>query len=1170
MKGTSRGSIALLLAILLCFALQTGFSQAVYGNISGTVSDTSGARVPGATVTVTDVNKGTKETTTTNATGAFLVTHLIPGTYRVRVEAPNFKAFEAKEVRVFADQTADLNPALAAGGSTETVEVTAEDVPVIKTDRADVATLFTERQVEDLPVINRNFTNFQLLTPGTQQLGWQHAASENPQSSTQIFVNGQHFSGTSFQLDGTDNRDPILGIIVVNPNLDAVTEAKIATQNYDAEFGQAIAAVVTAQTKSGGNSFHGSGFWLRRNDELQARNPFTQSTKNPLTGKFIPDSLRNQFGGSIGGPVIKNKWFFFGDYQGTREKTGSTRLTTVPSALIRSSCLAAGSAGCNFSEYLASGIQLYDPATGSAGGIGRTPFAGNIIPINRLSPGAVNLLSLLPAPNRPGIRDNYVGSGTGGLDSDGYDVRSDYNATSKLHVFGRYSYQRFNLGGPAIFDTPDVAVGGLGLGINGFAGQSKTHNHSLATGFDYSLNNNWLTDFRFGWFKYHVQVNPNGVGKKYADDLGIPGLNTIPGIDEGDFTTGMPAFFIDGGSTTGDTAIGYALGDRLTRCNCPLDENEDQFQFVNNWTNIRGNHQIKFGADIRYARNLRVPSDQHRAGELYIKNEGTGLAGTTSGAALASLLLGDVYQIKRYFSTSTDAGERQKRWYFYGQDTWRATPKLTINYGVRWEIYFPQTVTGKDKGGFLDLNTGRIRVAGENGFGSDMSVDNNFRNFAPRLGIAYQFTPKTVLRMGYGRSFDIGVFGSTFGHSVTQNLPVLGSQQLTGASNFDAAFQLSSGPAAPSFPAIESDGQITLPDGIFQRIMPNRLRMPTVDAWNVTVQHQFTNTLSGEIAYVGNKGTHVFAGNGPAYNLNQATVAGFTPGRNNNAAKLLFHRYPFQVIDPVTGACPFCWTQGIDYLANDASNNYHGLQTKIEKRFANGVQFLAHYTWAQAFNYDADYYPIDPKVSHAPNDLNRRHVFVFTSLMELPYGRGKKYGANINRAMDAILGGWQLNTILNISSGLPFSPSYKDCGNDRDTGPCRPNDVGHFHVGNTSLDANNHFVQYFFPVPEMTANGQVSGPWSRPGVGTFGTAGRNSLRGPGFWNADMSIFKRFTVTEKVNAQFRMNAYNVFNHRNNDNPGNTCIDCENTNAGQITGLAPGSDMRKLEFGIRVDF
>jgi hypothetical protein len=319
MKGTSRGSIASLLTILICFALQTGFSQAVYGNISGTISDTSGARVPGAKVTITDVNKGTKENVVSNETGTFLVTHLIPGIYSVRVEAPNFKAFEAKEVRVFADQTATLNPALAAGGSTETVEVTAEDVPVIKTDRADVATLFTERQVEDLPVINRNFTNFQLLTPGTQQLGWQHAASENPQSSTQIFVNGQHFSGTSFQLDGTDNRDPILGIIVVNPNLDAVTEAKIATQNYDAEFGQAIAAVVTAQTKSGGNSFHGSGFWLRRNDELAARNPFTESTKNPLTGKFKPDSLRNQFGGSIGGPVIKNKWFFFGDYQGSRD-----------------------------------------------------------------------------------------------------------------------------------------------------------------------------------------------------------------------------------------------------------------------------------------------------------------------------------------------------------------------------------------------------------------------------------------------------------------------------------------------------------------------------------------------------------------------------------------------------------------------------------------------------------------------------------------------------------------------------------------------------------------------------------------------------------------------------------------------------------------------------------
>jgi hypothetical protein len=331
--------------------------------------------------------------------------------------------------------------------------------------------------------------------------------------------------------------------------------------------------------------------------------------------------------------------------------------------------------------------------------------------------------------------------------------------------------------------------------------------------------------------------------------------------------------------------------------------------------------------------------------------------------------------------------------------------------------------------------------------------------------------------------------------------------------------------------------------------------MPTVDAWNLTIQHQFTNTLSGEIAYVGNKGTHGFAGTGPAYNINQATIAGFTPGRDLNAAKLFFSRYG--------------WTQGIDYLANDASNNYHALQSKIEKRFANGVQFLAHYTWSQAMNYDADYYPIDPRVNHGPNDLNRRHVFVFTNLLELPFGRGKKFGHDVGRGLDALIGGWQVNTVLNVSSGLPFSPNYSECNQDRDTGPCRPDQVGSFGVGSGDLDPVTHSVRYFTPVAALTTNGATSGAYSRPDVGVFGTAGRNSLRGPGVWNADMSVFKRFLVTESMNAQFRVNAYNVFNHRNNANPGNTCIDCgAGTDAGLIKGLV--TPMRQLEFGIRFEF
>src|SRR5262244_4159108 len=278
------------LALALAISVPSASGQAVYGSILGTVLDSQGSAVVGAKVTVTSVTKNTSDSTTTNDSGNYTVTHLITDTYNVHVEAQGFKSYDVKNVQVSADSSAKVDATMDVGAVTQSIEVTGE-IPQLKTDRADVDIQFNERYISDLPVLNRNFTNFELLSPGTQKLvGWSHAATENPQGGGQIFVNGQHFSGTNFELDGTDNQDPILGIIVVNPNLDAVTEAKVALQNYDAEFGKAVSSVVTAQTKSGTNDFHGSGFWFRRSDANQARNPFTQSPNqaNPVTGRLIP------------------------------------------------------------------------------------------------------------------------------------------------------------------------------------------------------------------------------------------------------------------------------------------------------------------------------------------------------------------------------------------------------------------------------------------------------------------------------------------------------------------------------------------------------------------------------------------------------------------------------------------------------------------------------------------------------------------------------------------------------------------------------------------------------------------------------------------------------------------------------------------------------------------
>ena len=368
----------LVLCLALGFGVSTALGQAVFGSIIGTVTDPQGNAVVGAKVTVTSVTKSFTYDTVTNESGNYSVTHLIPDTYKIHIEATGFKAYDVPSVAVSADTAANINAELQLGAVTQTVEVTSA-VPQLQTDRADVDIQFNQKYIQDLPVLNRNFTNFELLSPGTQKLvGWSHAATENPQGGGQIFVNGQHFSGTNFELDGTDNQDPILGIIVVNPNLDAIGETKIALQDYDAESGKAVAGTVGVQIKSGSNEFHGSGFYYYRNSDQQARDPFTNKPGVPLA-----PATWKQFGGSVGGPIIKDKLFFFGDYQGTKQIQGITNHYTIPTAEVLSTCNPATNATsatpgfCDLSQYLdaygpvVNGVhsgQIYNPTTGQLSG----------------------------------------------------------------------------------------------------------------------------------------------------------------------------------------------------------------------------------------------------------------------------------------------------------------------------------------------------------------------------------------------------------------------------------------------------------------------------------------------------------------------------------------------------------------------------------------------------------------------------------------------------------------------------------------------------------------------------------------------------------------------------------------------------------------------------------
>lgn len=1164
-------SLRLALVLAVCCSLASivapsSFGQAVYGTIVGTVADPSGAAVPNATITVTNVAQGVSFTTKTNASGNYQQGHLIVGTYSVKVEAPGFQSYVQQNVAVNVDASTAVNIKLKLGAVTQTVNVTSAP-PLLQSQKTSMSTLFSTRAAQDLPILNRNFSYFVLYSPGVQQLQWQHAASENPQGTIQMEVNGQEFGGTDWQLDGTDNHDVILGIQVVNPNIDSLSEIKIITADHDAEFPQGDAGVVIAQTKSGTNQIHGSAFGYRRTDATQARDPFAQSVVNPVTGKFIPHTLWDQFGGSLGGPIRKDKTFFFGDYQGSRQRNGGSILVRVPNAAERAGNLSDLSTNI-FNPFAADG-SILPPAQ-------RVQFGGNAIPTGMLSKQALNMLALIPMPDIPGATGalpNYAASGVQLFDTDAFDVRIDQYQTDKLHLFGRYSFQRYYQQAPGAFGN---TAGGPNFQNIRFAGISNVRTQSLASGFDYTVSPTAITDVRFGFFRYRVFVNPNGLGTTPATAAGIPGLNVSPITDD------MPAFFING---TGGLNFGYGLG--VNGCNCPLNEQEQQFQFVDNWTLIRGNHTFKFGADIRRAMNLRVPSDSHRAGELSFNSNLTQGPGG-GGLGLADYLLGGVDSFSRYVSNVTDAAERQTRMFYYGQDTWRMTQKLTFNYGLRWEIFFPQSVTGVGLGGWVNPTTQETLVAGTPGVGLNGNIRNSLTNFGPTAGIAYQISPKTVLRMGYGRDFDVGLFGSIFGHTVTQNIPVLAQQSISPANSSVDVFNLSQGP-----PTLNPNTILqTQPKGLnglplypanvaSPHVLPLRMRVPTVDTWNVTIQREITPNMSFQLGWVGAKGTHVFAGDGPNYDINGPTIDGYlTASLPGCAAPCTNARKPFfgttynyllnQGFTPAQAEAD-AWSQGVQWYGNDVSDNFESLQASFERRFSHGIAFRANYTYGACFDFGGGYVNQSQAIAYGPCDFQRTHTLVITNMFALPFGRGRRYMAHASRPVDYIFGGWQWNGVWTLQSGFPFTAGYSSCGSDEDVGVCRPNVVGSAVLGKRTQ--NDWFKTALTPGCASSAagcslsNGQTVGPWQRPQVGQLGNVPWDSLRAPHFFQADMSLFKNFPITERLSGEFRVEAFNIFNVANLGYPNGTV---DSPTAGVITSLAPNAFMRNFQFAVRFDW
>lgn len=1122
----------------------TALSQATSGNISGTVVDSSGAAVPNANITITDLDRGTVFQTHSAEDGNFSQTHLLAGHYRVRVESTGFSTFDANAT-VEVDATTPLAVKLVPGNVQTTVEVS-DATPLLTTDRAEISDTLTGAQVEDLPILDRNVTNLLLQVPGTQLNTWAHSAAENPEQGIQANVNGQFFTANGFLLDGTENESAILGIAVINPNIDALQQFKVSTSNYDAEFGAASGALIQATTKSGTNQWHGSLFEFLRNDLTNATNPFTQ---------INPPLHWNQFGGSVGFPIVKDKLFGFFDYQGTRRRTGGTILTTVPTAAERSGNLSAllgnyicangtVSAGPCSNPLMVTTTEgasvpaqagmVFDPNTGNpATGSGREVYAQNgqinMIPV---AAPMQKLLNLIPLPNGGGggIVNNYISDEVQSFNTDQYDGRVDYNLTSRTHLFGRYTLADYNNNAPAAFG----AAGG-GPSAFSFSGDSIDRNQSLAAGLDHTFSPSLITDARFGFYRYRIRVQPGDAGTTPAADAGLPGLNTGSAS-----TTGLPAFYING---NGGFNFGYGLG--VNQCNCPLKETENQFQWVNNWTKIAGDHTIKFGADVRRSQQQRIPSDLHRSGEITftdsvtgnpdVDNVAAGLAST--GSALASYLLGLPSTFGRYY-TAYDyyPGLRETRAFLFAQDSWRITPRLTLTYGLRWEDYLPQTAAKPGGAGSFDPSTGDVLVAGVGSIPLNLGVKAYNLGFAPRIGIAYQASPKTVVRTGYGRSFNPGGLGAVFGQGADYNPPIVNAQSVNQSNIYVSPFSLLNGPPAPPQPAVGSNGTYPLPDGIGINYFLNPLnsyRIPLVDFWNFTVQRQLTSSLALEVAYVGNVGRHLFE----TLNANQAV-----PGPGS-----LDSRRPFYNL--------YGLEQGLYQYCNCDNSNYNGLQTKLQKQFSHGLDFLITYTWSKALT-DTEGGGVpsnsyDVHADYGPASWDREHTFTFRHNWDLPVGKGRYWTLGDNTIANLILGGWRLSGIHTVASGEPFTPSVSSAPllNDSDFAAFRADVVGNWQVSNPN--ASEWFNPAAFTEPQQ--------PYRQ------GTAGRNSLRGPGLWESDLSLSKNLLSSERRSLELRAEAFNVFNHVNLANP-NSTIDV--SGAGQITAIEV--PMRQMQFGLHFQF
>jgi hypothetical protein len=1093
----------LLAALLMAGAAPPAMAQGTSGTIAGTVTDAAGAVIPGVRVVMTNEGTGFTRTAVTNALGQYVAYAMPPGRYRIEVEHTGFQRLVRTNIELTAADAITVDLRLTIGDVQQTIEVT-EAAPLLQSQTATVSTLVSNQQMLEMPLQTRTFTALLLLGPGatTGSSGNLNTSPYAMRGNVNISVNGSSAQNNSYFIDGMVNRNLWLSTLIMVPTVDSIQEMRVLTSNYSAEYGIAAGAITIVQTKSGTNRLRGSVYEFLRNDKLDANSFF-----NNRAGARRPVFRRNEFGGTLGGPILRDRTFYFADYQGIRIRQPQPSVATIPTLAHRNMVRTGDFSGL--------GAQVFDPfnlVDGPNNTRLRAPFAGNRIPASRLDPAARNVFALLPNPTSDAATRNLVFNPTRQQRTDQFDARIDQNVGSADRFFFKYSFDDTNLivpGSVPVAPGAGVPIGDY-LSADGVATGTRTPLRNQSGTFNYVkvFSPTFINETRLGVVRWNQNINPLNNEFNTADAVGIPGINI------NDKSGGLPGLTIAGFQNLGDTST-FPETSQMTSF---------QYENVSMWT--KSNHTLKTGA-IFVRHRFNGFSAFPTRGTFDFNGQFTRQIGASGAAtSLADYALGALASWNRNILVGT-FGMRFFNFGAFVDDTWRVNNRLTWNVGLRWDVQAPPYEV-YDRWSNFNIDTARLVIAQTGGAGRRLR-NFDLNNFAPRTGLTYTLNQKTVFRSGFGMSY---VEAGQGGGQLYKNLPFFFSQVLQTDQNAAPPRLLSQGLPAPVMPDRNNIQQLS---GGSPNAWDFNLQSTKVMQWSAGIQREIMENTLLDISYVGTR-TNALISN---INLNQSFPG---PGAQGP-------RRPYFAINPDL--------VNLTYRTNYGAAKYHSLQVRVERRYAGGLTASLAYTWAKYMsnashiNGGGNGPPQDARCTACewgPMPEDRRHIAVVNHHWELPFGRNRKFLKSGPAAL--LFGNWNLSGIWSASSGERFTPALAAAvSNSAGGGGDRPN-----RLADGNLPAGQRTIDRWFDLAAFAPGAPF----------TFGNAGRGILIGPGMFSVNLNIMREFLFGESYRLQFRTEMYNAFNRANFGNP-NAAIG--NPTAGQINSTA---EPRTMQLALKLYF